>query len=32
MQARSVFDSGELTELGDRMAAMKEQLTGQPVR
>jgi hemerythrin superfamily protein len=31
-QARSVFDSGELTELGDRMAAMKEQLTGQPVR
>jgi hemerythrin superfamily protein len=29
-QARSVFEPGELTELGDRMAAMKEQLTSQP--
>ena len=27
-QARAVFDASELQELGDRMAAMKSQLTG----
>jgi hemerythrin-like domain-containing protein len=26
-QARQVFEAAELQELGDRMAAMKEQLT-----
>jgi hemerythrin superfamily protein len=29
-QARSVFESEELAALGERMAQMKEQLTGQP--
>ena len=28
-QARSVFDAGELQSLGDRMAARKQELTGQ---
>ena len=31
-QARSVFEADELTELGDRMAAMKTQLTAAPAR